>query len=432
MQLQTLVALCPDIADAHNILGSIYQQKGDLEEAIASYLKAINCGTDAYMAYNNLGCALRLRGDVEGATAAYRKSLEINPDFPAAMNNLGTALRDQGCLDESIAWYRKAIQLNPDFAEAHWNLSFALLLKGDYEEGWEEYEWIWKLKPPMRNLPQPRWDGTALKGKSILVYAEQGFGDVIQFARYIPLVAEREGTVIVGCQRELKDLLRSVQGVTFVVAFGERVPVFHVQCPLPSLPRLFKTTLDSIPDSMPYLHADRATVEKWKKRIGARTSALKVGLAWAGSAGHLNDYNRSCRLDLFLPIARMPGVQLISLQKEIPPRWASDSLSQLHVLDFMDEVENFLDTAGIIENLDIVISVDTAVAHLAGALGKRVWTLLPYAPDWRWMLHREDSPWYPTMRLFRQPSPGDWKSVIVRVQSVLEDLMGKGFNKGVV
>jgi hypothetical protein len=204
------------------------------------------------------------------------------------------------------------------------------------------------------------------------------------------------------------------------VAFGELLPQFDLQCPLPSLPRIFHTTIDSIPSQVPYMNADLQSVSKWRHRLHIDNSSLNIGLVWAGSPGHLNDRKRSCPIDLFLPIARIDGLRLFSLQKEIPDRWASGSVTEMNLVDYMEEIEDFSDTAGIIMNLDLIISVDTAVAHLAGALGKPVWTLLPFAPDWRWMLNREDSPWYPTMRLFRQPSSNDWESVISKVRNELE------------
>jgi tetratricopeptide (TPR) repeat protein len=415
-----LLVMSPYHADTHNILGSAFQEKGELDDAVACYRNAIQCDKNSYMAYNNLGSALRLQGNIDEAVVSYQKALQIKPDFTGAMNNLGNALRDKGDLGESMSWYRNAIQLTPEFADAHWNLSFALLLAGQFEEGWKEYEWIWKLKKPQHKLPQPVWDGADSKGKRILLYAEQGFGDVIQFVRYVPMLADRGAEVILGCQKELKFLLQSIPGVSSVVAFGEPMPRFDLQCPLPSLPRFFSTTLDNIPSLVPYLHADIQSISKWRNRLQIDNSSLNIGLVWAGSPGHLNDRNRSCMPDLFLPIARMNGLRLFSLQKEIPERWASDSLTELTLIDYTEDIEDFSDTAGIIMNLDLIISVDTAVAHLAGALGKLVWTLLPFAPDWRWMLNRDDSPWYPTMRLFRQPSPGDWASVISKVYDELE------------
>jgi tetratricopeptide (TPR) repeat protein len=418
-----ILLITPDHADTHNILGSAFQEKGELDKAVACYRNAIQCDKNSYMAYNNLGSALRLQGNLHEAVVSYQKALQIKPDFTGAMNNLGTALRDKGALGEAMSWYRKAIQLTPDFVDAHWNLSFALLLAGQFEEGWQEYEWIWKLKKPKHKLPQPLWDGADMKGKRILLYAEQGFGDVIQFVRYASMVKAKGAEVILGCQKELKSLLKSIPGVISVVAFGELLPQFDLQCPLPSLPRIFNTTLVSIPSQVPYLYADEQLITKWHDRISLHNSQMNVGLVWAGSPGHLNDRNRSCPLNLFLPIACMNGIRLFSLQKEIPERWTSDSVTELNLIDNTEDIEDFSDTAGIIMNLDLVISVDTAVAHLAGAIGKPVWILLPYAPDWRWMLNRNDSPWYPTMRLFRQPSPGDWKSVISKVHDELKKII---------
>jgi tetratricopeptide (TPR) repeat protein len=423
-----ILLITPDHADTHNILGSAYQEKGELDNAVACYRNAIRCDGNSFMAYNNLGATLRLQGNLDEAVASYQNALQIKPDFAAAMNNLGTALRDKGDLDDAMSWYRKAIQLTPDFADAHWNLSFALLLAGLFQEGWQEYEWIWKLKKPKYRLPQPLWDGADIRGKRILLYAEQGFGDVIQFVRYAPMVADRGAEVIVGCQKELKSLLKSLPGVSAVVAFGEALPHYDIQCPLPSLPRIFHATLENMHSSVPYLHADLGLIAKWRDRLQNDTLSLNIGLTWAGSPGHLNDRNRSCPIDLFVPITRIDGVRLFSLQKEIHEMWTGNALSDLKLIDYTRDIADFSDTAGIIMNLDLVITVDTAVAHIAGAIGKPVWTLLPYSPDWRWMLNREDSPWYPTMRLFRQPSPGDWISVISKVHCELEKIIaGKSF-----
>lgn len=404
--------------------GASLQRKGEIDEAIRLYRDAIEWDPLSFQAFNNLGTALRQKGNFFEAIESYKAALRIKPDFAAAMHNLGTALRDAGEIEESIRWFRRAIRVQPDFVEAHGNLSFALLLAGNFEEGWEEYEWIWRLKQPSARLPQPRWNGEDIRGKSILLYAEQGFGDVIQFARYAPLVADRGANVIIGCQRELKRLLSSLDGIKAVIAFGERVPEFEYHCPLPSLPRIFRTTVESIPRRVPYLSVSDQLREAWRERVGRASSTYKVGLAWAGSPGHLNDLNRSCRPDLFLSISRISGLQLFSLQKDVPSRWER-SRDTFPLIDLMAEVGDFSDTAALIMNLDLVISVDTAVAHLAGALGKPVWTLIPYAPDWRWMLNREDSPWYPTMRLFRQPAPGDWQSVIRCVSKELEKIVSK-------
>jgi tetratricopeptide (TPR) repeat protein len=414
-----ILELSPYHSDTYNILGSAFQEKGQIDDAIASYQKAIQFNPNSFLAHNNLGTALKLHGKIDEAINNFQKALELNPGFSEALNNLGNAFRDQGKLDESILCYRKAIQINPQFADAHWNLAFALLLAGRFEEGWKEYEWRWKLKEPKHKLSQPLWDGSDITGRSVLLYAEQGLGDVIQFARYASMVADRGAHVIIGCQKELKSLLRGVNGVSDIRAFGDPLPHFDLCCPIMSLPGIFKTFLDTIPSNIPYIQVDALVEKKWRDKLSKDHSKLNVGLAWAGSQGHLNDRNRSCLPDLFLPLARIKDVKLFSVQKDISEKWSDDSLKDLNMIDYTKEVEDFTDTAGIIMNLDLVISVDTAVVHLAGALGKPVWTLLPYAPDWRWMLDREDSPWYPRMRLFRQPSPGDWKSVIDHVTQEL-------------
>jgi tetratricopeptide (TPR) repeat protein len=414
-----ILELCPHHSDAHNILGSAFQEKGQLDDAVDSYRRAIQFNPDSFLAHNNLGTALRLQGNLDEAVRYYQKALELNPAFSEALNNLGNTLRDKGMLDEAISCYRKAIQMRHDFADAHWNLAFALLLSGGFKEGWHEYEWRWKLKEPEQTLPQPLWTGYDIAGKTILLYAEQGMGDTVQFIRYVQMVSARGAKVIVGCQKELKSLLKNVSGVYQVVAYGESLPHFDVRCPLLSLPGLFNTSLDNIPSTVPYIRVEDRITEQWKGRLHKDFSKLNVGLVWAGSPGHLNDRNRSCPLDLFVLIAGIDDISFFNLQKEMPAQWGNSSVTEMKLIDYTGEIEDFSDTAGIIMNLDLVISVDTAVAHLAGALGKRVWTLLPFAPDWRWMLNRDDSPWYPTMKLFRQPSPGDWRTVIDHVREQL-------------
>jgi len=409
---QQALELCPDHSDTYNILGSAFQASGEFDEALVCYQKAVQQNPNAFTAYNNLGSVLKLRGDIEGAIRQYQTALHLNPNFPEALNNLGNALRDKNQLDNAEACYRKSIALRPTFADPHLNFAYTLLLAGRFEEGWEEYEWRWKIKEPIHTLSQPLWDGSDIAGQRILLYAEQGMGDTIHSVRYASLVAERGLKVIIGCQKELKTLMESVQGVDQVIAFGELLPQFDVQCPLMSLPGIFRTTLASIPLKVPYIYAQSRSIQQWNKKLSLRPHNLNIGLAWAGSPGHINDRNRSIPLAMFYPLSGIEGISLFSLQKELPEKTDRDTIKKLEIIDYTDDIDDFSDTAGIIMNLDLVVSVDTSVAHLAGALGKNVWTLLPYAPDWRWLLNREDSPWYPTMRLLRQPSAGDWKTVI--------------------
>jgi hypothetical protein len=252
-----------------------------------------------------------------------------------------------------------------------------------------------------------------------LLHAEQGYGDTVQFIRYLPQVADRGGRIIIECQAALQRLIQTMAGECSVVPAGQPLPTFDVHCPLMSLPRHFETTLQNIPRQIPYLHADTAMVGKWLEKLAQDSSSLKVGLAWAGSKTNENDRSRSMPLSSFAALAQAPDVQFYSLQKGEPAAQANDPPAGLKLIDWTSEIVDFADTAALIANLDLVISVDTAVVHLAGAMGKPVWTLLPFAPDWRWMLERDDSPWYPTMRLFRQPSIGDWDSVVRTVAQAL-------------
>lgn len=322
--------------------------------------------------------------------------------------------------------FRKALEEKPDFAEARWNMGLTCLLSGNFIEGWEGYEWRWEkpdYKKFKRDFPKFIWQGEELKGQRILLHAEQGYGDTLQFIRYVPLVDARNARVIVECPRDLTKLLGNIDGVSRVVARNDPLPEFDLHCPLMSLPKVFGTTLDSIPSKIPYLNADPDLIRTWKGRISSNIMKFKVGLAWSGNPEHQNDRNRSCALEILSPLAQVKNVQFFSLQKGRGSEEVKSPVQGLGMIDLTDQIQDFSDTAALIENLDLVVSVDTVVAHLAGALGKRVWTLLPYSPDWRWLLEREDSPWYPTMHLYRQPKPGDWTAVIQRATADLEDLV---------
>jgi ADP-heptose:LPS heptosyltransferase len=300
-------------------------------------------------------------------------------------------------------------------------MSFRLLSCGDFINGWKEYEWRLKInaRPSVKEFSQLLWDGSDISGKTILLYTEQGHGDAIQFIRYVPAVVQRGATIIVECQKELASLFQNVEGIKKVISIGEQLPAFDLHCPLLSLPLKFNTTLDTIPAEIPYIKVNPLSTRKWKDKLSDDSSKLKVGLVWAGSQSHKDDRNRSFALNTFAPLAQFDNIVFYSLQKEKGSEQAKKPPEGMKLIDHMEEINDFSDTAALIENLDLVISVDTAVAHLAGAMGKPVWTLLPFVPDWRWLLNREDSPWYPTMKLFRQPSHSDWKSVIHKVAEEL-------------
>ena len=329
--------------------------------------------------------------------------------------NLALEHHARGDLIEAERLYRAALALRPDEPRTHWNLGLLLLLKGDFAAGWPEYAWRWQL-PQLRvqrlQCRQPEWRGQDLRGKRILVYAEQGAGDSIQFARYIPLLAQAGANIWLGCQQPLAPLLQSIQGVEKCWPQPGPVPAeFDFHCSLPTLPAVMQT----IPHNVPYLSAHEARRAAWKARLPP--GGFSLGLCWAGSPAHRDDARRSIAPAYFAPFSQIPGVRLFSLQK-------NPAAGGFPVADFSADLTDFAETAALIANLDLVITVDTAVAHLAGAMARPVWLLLPHLPDWRWMLNRSDSPWYPTMRLFRQCTPGDWSTPIAAAAGALADLAG--------
>jgi hypothetical protein len=367
--------------------------------------------------YNNLGATLNDSLRYAEAVEALQDAVRRKPDFVPAYANLGYAYLQMNDPVAAVRSLERAVMLAPEYFDAHWLLSHAYLLAGRMAEGWREYEWRWKkvdstLYPA---LALPRWDGTALEGKAILLFTEQGYGDAIQCIRYAPAVAALGGSLIVECQPELVRLFRSVEGIDQVIPRGSRLPHVDVQSPLMSLPMYFLPSPIDAVSRVPYLRVEPETIAEWEAKLGSQSTGFRAGLAWAGNPRHRNDINRSIDPELLGILGSVEGVTYFSLQKE---RDVAVSL-QPSLRDLSDECHDFHATAALIESLDLVITVDTAVAHLAGALGKPVWTLLPYAPDWRWLLEREDTPWYPGMRLFRQPRAGAWEPVLVRVREEL-------------
>lgn len=411
------VRLRPDWVEALSNLGGVLELLGKSGEARVRLREALARDPRSAEAHTNLGYSFERAGELEEAEAGYRRAVAAVPGFALAHGNLGHVLRRLGRVEEALACCEEAIRLAPDAALAHRNRAILWLLQGRLREGWEEFEWRWKALEPgesARVWQQPLWDGAPLAGKTILLWAEQGLGDTIQFVRYAPLVKVRGGTVILECQPELVRLLENVPGVDRVIAAGDPLPDFDTHLPLLSLPRVFGTELESIPEPAP-LRPRSATAPS-----RSRPGRLKVGLVWAGNRAHGNDANRSLSLAQLAPLAGVPGVEFLSLQKGPPAAEILAPPQGLEIADLSEQLNDFADTARAIEGLDLVISADTAVAHLAGAMGKPVWVLLPFAPDWRWLLGREDSPWYPTMRLFRHPRRGDWTSTVESAAAALK------------
>ena len=423
--LEQALSLQPGFAEIHNNLGNAYQELDRLDEAIACYREAVKLKPDLAEVRSNLGNMLQYIGEFDEAFEHFAQAIATQADFAGAYNNLGIARRNYGDLDAAFIAYDRAIELKPDFIEAHWNKALNYLLIGDLENGFAGYEqrFQWSKfieQNPPRNFTQPRWDGTPLDGKTILLYAEQGMGDTIQFIRYISFVAQQAGHIILECHPPLVNLLQTIPAIEQIIPYGTALPTFDVHAPLMSLPYILGTTLETIPADIPYLPAPKSTASLLTPCLSSlASSALKIGFVWDGNPQNPYNKSRTCPLKLLLPLAQIPGVTLYSLQKE--PKPADVDLLQAHpeVQDLRSHLHNFTDTAAFIQQLDLIIAVDTAVAHLAGALGKPTWLLLPFAPDWRWMCDRDDTPWYPTMRLFRQPSYGNWETVLDEVKAAL-------------
>jgi len=419
----------PDMVEAYNNLGNAFQQRGSLEAAEKCYRRVVALAPHLAEGFYNLGSVLQNRDRFEEAVDGLKTALRLKPHYPEALNNLALTYKNMGRLEQAADYFSQAIALKPDFAEAYWNRSFTHLLNGDFEKGWRDYEWRfkqarWKTLYPFR-LDRPRWDPSDPRHRRILVHDEQGLGDTFQFVRYLPMLKADGREVVFETRKALFPLLSGFRGIDALVVRsedGRPSARFDSYVPLLSLPHLFGTTLETIPAAVPYIFADPHKIAAWKSRVAG--PGLRVGLVWAGRPAHMNDRKRSCPLSLFGLLADLPDVSFVGLQKGPAAAQAADwpVKDSCRFVNLGEDFDDFADTAAVIANLDLVISVDTSVAHLAGAMGKPVWVLLPYIPDWRWMMGREDSPWYPTMRLFRQPQAGDWASVFTRVrEEVIRD-----------
>jgi tetratricopeptide (TPR) repeat protein len=395
------------------------------DEALESHDRAIAAQPDYAIAHNNRGDVLNKFGRSEEALASFERALALQPNLSSVQYNRGNVQRSLARFHEALASYDRAIALSPEYVSAHWNRALTWLLLADFERGWLEYEW--RLKTPSNSWQsslstQPPWRGEAIDGKTILLHGEQGFGDSIQFYRYIPMVAARGARVVLAVQTPLLRLMAKQPGALQVVGPDGALPLFDCHCPLMSLPLAFGTRLETVPSATPYLEAPPDAVQDWATRLGPKRR-LRVGLAWSGRATHKDDPNRSVKLNSMLPLLAEVNAEFISLQKDVRPEDAGVLATRTDICHFGDALKDFVDTAALISQLDLVISVDTSVAHLAGALGKPVWILLPFVPDWRWMRERDDSPWYPSTRLFRQDATKDWALVIARVHGALCELV---------
>jgi tetratricopeptide (TPR) repeat protein len=416
-----------DNAAAHRDLGAGLAALHRHDEAVESYDRAIALRPDEAEVYYNRGNSLWDLKRPEDAVASYDRAIALKPDYTKAHINRGNGLQALDRHEEAIASYERALALQPDAIEVRFNQGLCRLAMGDYEHGWKQFEVRWRAGPPYLkpDLPGPAWTGDfSIDGKTILILAEHGLGDALQFCRYLPLLAGR-AEVVLEVPRPLRRLLEQLPGVSRVIVSGEEPrPRYDAWTPMMSLPLAFRTTLATVPCQVPYLHADPERSARWRDRLEA-LAGRKIGLVWAGSArpenpdAHAVDQRRSMALQDFATLSAIPGINLISLQKGEPARQARSPPAGMTLHDWTDELDDFADTAALVEALDLVISVDTSVVHLAGALGKPVWVLNRYDQCWRWLRDRTDSPWYPTARLFRQQAPGDWSAVIRDVAEAL-------------
>jgi tetratricopeptide (TPR) repeat protein len=457
------IALKPELAEAHNHLGNALKATKQLHEAAACYRRALELKPSFAEAYSNLGNVLQDLEKLDEAVFCYQKALELQPSLSRALYNLGNTLEKQGRSDEAVDCLRKAIQIEPNFPEAHFNLatifhaqlkskesihcyqralhlrpgyadahqaySMLLLQHGDFERGWPEYEWRLKSQcsSDARATSQPFWNGERLgQEQAVLLRIDQGIGDAFQFSRYASLVKQSAGKVLMHCPRKLIPLLSSCPGVDQFIPDDTELPFFDYHAYLTSLPLVFGTTLETIPRQTPYLFAGSKLVEQWRSRLPA--GAFRVGIAWQGNPGFKQDKTRSIPLAHFQQLATATDVALISLQQGYGVDQLHGRKGRFPIVELPSDCDEaagaFMDTAAIMMNLDLIITSDTAIAHLAGALGVPVWVALSYCPEWRWLLDRSDSPWYPTMRLFRQSKPGNWTDVFQQIKSTLSDHVG--------
>ena len=417
---QQALSLKSDYAKPHCGLGNIALAEGRLDDALKHYEQALAIDPNYVEAHSNLGRALIDLGRLDDAEARFRAALVINPNHAPTHYNLGVALEELGRSDDALAAYTKALAINPDQPDYHWNAALMHLLKGDYAVGWQEYEWrLRRARKLVREVGGTRWDGSDPSSKTILIQTEQGFGDTFQFIRYVQLVKQRGARVIVECQPKTERLLSGAAGVDEIVSRDQAVPEFDRHIELLSLPHVFSTTLESIPAPPSYMSALPELIDAWRTRVNT-ASGLKVGLVWRGNPLNTINPKKSVPIDKVAGLCALEGVAWFSIQLDADEGELASIRAHALIDHCGPQLTDWAETAALISELDLVITVDTGVAHLAGALGKPVWILLSHIPDWRWMMERQDSPWYPSARLYRQSAPSDWAGVLDHVRRDLE------------
>lgn len=432
--LNWVVNFEPKNVPAQMALANIYQDRGMLEQALHHYQQALVANPSNPDLLNRIGVVLQYQGKSNLAAHFHRQALTHQPHNTDALISLAKAVLDQGKVDDGLAYVNQALRIHPTHPIARYNRALMLLQKGEFQQGFPEYEWRLKTVDfPPCPFKQPVWDGSDFSGKTLLLHAEQGLGDTIQFIRYVPLVVERGGRVIVTCHQPLMRLLSTMPGIDQFIPLGMPLPTFDTYAPLLSLPGILGTTLDTVPNQVPYLQPPKLSfsLPTLEAEMAATSPGriqnpkLKVGLVWSGGNLYKQNQTRSFSLQEFQPVLEVPEISFYSLQKGIPQLEIAELGWQSRLMDLSEQLQDMADTAAAIAQLDLVITVDTSVAHLAGALATPVWVLLAHVADWRWLLHREDSPWYPTMRLFRQSHPGDWQGVMHRVIAALQTVKDK-------
>ncbi len=420
-EFQQVLTRVPNHVEARLNSGLARAMLGFPEQALADFDAALQFAPGHPGAHYNRGVALLKLGRYVEAVEANDRVLAIAPEHPTAWLNRGRALTQLNRIDEAIANYGEALDIRKDYADAHFNNALAFLTRGDYAHGFQEYEWRWRRTgmPPQKSRGKPLWLGEySLTRKTVLLHAEQGLGDTIQFARYAPLLAARGAKVLLEVPAELKTLMSRLDGAAAVIAPGEAAPLFDVHCPLGSLPLALHTEPGAVPAQIPYLAADEVQVEKWSARLGALPRP-RIAIAWSGNPNHDNDHNRSIAFARLAPLLAAPA-GFVGIQRDVRTEDAAPLAGEKRLTHIGGKLEDFSDTAAVLALCDLVIAVDTAAVHLAGAMGRPVWVLVPFAPDWRWTRDGETTPWYPTARLFRQTSLGDWEGVIERVAQALK------------
>jgi hypothetical protein len=415
------------MVEVHNNLGLALMELKRPGEAEACFREGVRLRPEMAEVHNHLALALLEQERPAEAMSSLHRAIQLKPGFAEAQSNLGTAWWRLGRFQEALGSYAAAVRDKPDYVEAHCNAGLVRLLLGEFEKGWEEYEWEWRqprFSPPA--FLRPRWDGSPLPGRTIMLYAERGLGDAILFVRYARLLQERGARVVVACQRPLTRILARCPGIDQLIAQGDALPPYDLWAPLMGLPFHLGTRVDTIPATLPYLWADPVLVDQWR-RVLEDLPGFKIGIAWQGNPHYSADGQRSFRLMEFAPLAEVPGVRLVSLQKgpgseqlrTVDEHWPLTDLGCR-----LDETAGaFMDTAAVMMSLDLIVTSDTAIANLAGAMGLPAWVALPAVPDWRWLLDRDDCPWYPSTRLFRQDRPGDWPGVFRRIAEAVQELI---------